>query len=152
MKALSPFDVVQVAFPYVETAQQKIRPAVVVTTPAFHECGLTWCLMITSAKHRPWSGDVEIIDLAAAGLVKPCVVRTAKIRNRADQCYAVPWLSGRRNPASGRCHGAENARRVGRADIQQRAFLISGDILALARAHQSSKSRIMTIQNRAKRT
>lgn len=79
MKALSPFDVVQVAFPYVETAQQKIRPAVVVTTPTFHECGVTWCLMITSAKHRPWSGDVEIIDLAAAGLVKPCVVRTAKI-------------------------------------------------------------------------
>lgn len=79
MKALAPFDVVQVGFPYVETAQQKIRPAVVVTTAAFHECGVAWCLMITSAKHRPWPGDVEINDLAAAGLVKPCVVRTAKI-------------------------------------------------------------------------
>lgn len=79
MKALAPFDVVQVGFPFVETAEQKVRPAVVVTTTAFHESGLAWCLMITSARHQPWAGDVEIIDLAAAGLVKPCVVRTAKI-------------------------------------------------------------------------
>jgi mRNA interferase MazF len=79
MKALSPFDVVQVGFPYVEIAQQKIRPAVIVTTAPFHECGVAWCLMITSARHRPWPGDVEINDLAAASLVKPCVVRTAKI-------------------------------------------------------------------------
>lgn len=79
MKAVSSFDVVQVVFPSVEIAQQKVRPAVVITTPTFHECGVAWCLMITSAKHRPWPGDIEIIDLAAAGLVKPCVVRTAKI-------------------------------------------------------------------------
>lgn len=79
MKALAPFDVIQVSFPYVETAEQKIRPAVIVTTPAFHACGVAWCLMITSARHRPWPGDVEIEDLAAAGLVMPCVVRTAKI-------------------------------------------------------------------------
>ncbi|MEM7045672.1 MAG: type II toxin-antitoxin system PemK/MazF family toxin [Pseudomonadota bacterium] len=79
MKALTAFDVVQVGFPFVETAEQRIRPAVVVTTSAFHECGVAWCLMITSARHRPWHGDVAIQDLAAAGLVKPCVVRTAKI-------------------------------------------------------------------------
>ena len=79
MKALAPFDVIQVGFPYVETAEQKVRPAVVITSSAFHGCGLAWCLMITSARHRAWSGDVEIEDLAAAGLVKPCVVRTAKI-------------------------------------------------------------------------
>lgn len=79
MKAPAPFDVVQVGFPYVETAAQKIRPAVVVTTAAFHRNGVAWCLMITSARHRPWPGDVEIEDLAAAGLIKPCVVRTAKI-------------------------------------------------------------------------
>ncbi|MEZ5935890.1 MAG: type II toxin-antitoxin system PemK/MazF family toxin [Alphaproteobacteria bacterium] len=79
MKALSPFEVVQVGFPYVETAQRKIRPAVIVTTSAFHECGVAWCLMITSSRHRPWPGDVEIDDLQAAGLVKPCVVRTAKM-------------------------------------------------------------------------
>ena len=79
MKALASFDVIQVGFPYVETAKRKVRPAVVVTGAAFHECGLAWCLMITSARHRPWSGDVEIEDLAAAGLIKPCVVRTAKI-------------------------------------------------------------------------
>ncbi len=78
MKAPAPFDVVQVGFPYVEAAAQKIRPAVVVTTAAFHQ-GVAWCLMITSAEHRPWPGDVDIEDLAAAGLIKPCVVRTAKM-------------------------------------------------------------------------
>ncbi|NJO37291.1 MAG: type II toxin-antitoxin system PemK/MazF family toxin [Rhizobiales bacterium] len=79
MRALAPFDVIQVSFPYVETREQKVRPAVVITGAALHACGLAWCLMITSARHRPWPGDVAIEDLAAAGLVKPCVVRTAKI-------------------------------------------------------------------------
>lgn len=79
MKTLTPFEIVQVGFPYVETAEQKIRPAVVVTSAAFHESGVVWCLMITSARHWPWAGDIEIVDLEAAGLVKPCVVRTAKI-------------------------------------------------------------------------
>lgn len=35
--------------------------------------------MITSAANRGWEGDVEIGDLAQAGLPAPSVVRSAKI-------------------------------------------------------------------------
>jgi mRNA interferase MazF len=35
--------------------------------------------MITSASHRRWSGDIEIADLADAGLPAASIVRTAKI-------------------------------------------------------------------------
>jgi mRNA interferase MazF len=40
---------------------------------------LLWVLMITSAAHRRWPGDVEVSDLAAAGLPAPSIVRCAKI-------------------------------------------------------------------------
>ncbi|MFQ5347993.1 MAG: type II toxin-antitoxin system PemK/MazF family toxin, partial [Rhodothalassiaceae bacterium] len=40
---------------------------------------LLWVLMITSAENRGWPGDVDISDIAAAGLPVPSVVRTAKI-------------------------------------------------------------------------
>lgn len=103
MKALAPFDVVQVGFPYVETTAQKIRPAVVVTTASFHQNGVAWCLMITSAQHRPWPGDVEIEDLAAAGLIKPCVVRTAKI---ATVPIGATRSLGRLDPVTRKAVGA----------------------------------------------
>ena len=35
--------------------------------------------MITSAEYRGWEGDVEIQDLAHAGLPAPSLVRSAKI-------------------------------------------------------------------------
>lgn len=35
--------------------------------------------MITSAENRGWAGDVLILDLDAAGLPAPSIVRTAKI-------------------------------------------------------------------------
>ena len=36
-------------------------------------------LMITSALHRRWTGDVEISDLVEAGLPVPSIVRPVKI-------------------------------------------------------------------------
>jgi mRNA interferase MazF len=41
--------------------------------------GLSWLLMITSAAHRGWEGDVDIADITLAGLPAPSVVRSAKI-------------------------------------------------------------------------
>jgi mRNA interferase MazF len=35
--------------------------------------------MITSASHRRWSGDIEISDIALAGLAAASIVRCAKI-------------------------------------------------------------------------
>jgi mRNA interferase MazF len=41
--------------------------------------GIVWTLMITSARHESWPGDVPVSDLTLAGLPRGCVVRTRKI-------------------------------------------------------------------------
>ena len=73
-------DVVKVPFPYTDRATRQSRPALVVSTAELEEAHvLLWVLMITSADNRGWPGDVDISNLAAAGLPIPSVVRTAKI-------------------------------------------------------------------------
>lgn len=75
-----PFDVVSVPFPYADRAAEKRRPAVVVSTPDLEQDhGLLWLAMITSADNPSWSGDIDIPDLAPAGLPHPSVVRPAKL-------------------------------------------------------------------------
>ena len=75
-----PGDVVKVPFPYTDRPTRQRRPALIVSSPDLQrEHGLSWLLMITSAANRGWEGDVEIVDLAQAGLPAPSVVRTAKI-------------------------------------------------------------------------
>jgi mRNA interferase MazF len=73
-------DVIKVPFPYTDRATRQHRPALVVSAgeaEAAH--GLLWVLMITSAEHRGWPGDVAVENLVAAGLPVPSVIRTAKI-------------------------------------------------------------------------
>ncbi len=70
------WDVVRVPFPYTDRPVTQRRPALVVAIP---NEALAWVLMITSAANRGWQGDVDVTDLAAAGLPVPSVVRTAKI-------------------------------------------------------------------------
>ncbi len=73
-------DVIKVPFPYTDRPVRERRPALVVANGgALQEPGLLWVLMVTSASHRRWAGDVVVSDLAAAGLPAPSVVRTAKI-------------------------------------------------------------------------
>lgn len=73
-------DVVKVPFPYTDRATRQSRPALVVSTADLEEVhALLWVLMITSADNRGWSGDVDINNLAAAGLPVASVIRTAKI-------------------------------------------------------------------------
>ena len=74
------WDVVKVAFPYTDRPIQQRRPALVVahhTEPG--SPALLWVLMITSASHRRWTGDVEISRVADAGLSVASIVRTAKV-------------------------------------------------------------------------
>jgi mRNA interferase MazF len=76
----APGDVVKVPFPYTDRATRQRRPALVISSPDLQqERCLSWVVMITSAENRAWESDVQIDDLAEAGLPAPSVVRSAKI-------------------------------------------------------------------------
>jgi mRNA interferase MazF len=75
-----PGDVVKVPFPYTDRPTRQRRPALIVSSPNLQRAhGLSWVLMVTSAANRGWEGDIDIADLAQAGLPAPSVIRTAKI-------------------------------------------------------------------------
>ena len=80
MPTFERFDIVSVPFPYTDRPVRERRPALVVSRPA-HEArtGMIWAVMITSAQHRAWHGDVRLADHARAGLSIPSMIRTAKI-------------------------------------------------------------------------
>jgi mRNA interferase MazF len=76
------WDIISVPFPFVEGHATKRRPALVVSTDAFHRAHCAcFGAMITTARHmedlRP--DDIEIADLGAAGLPRPCVIRAARL-------------------------------------------------------------------------
>ena len=76
------WDVVSVPFPFVEGHATKRRPALVVSTDAFHRAHRAcFGAMITTARNmqdvRP--DDIAIADLAGAGLPRPCVIRLARL-------------------------------------------------------------------------
>jgi mRNA interferase MazF len=73
------WDVVVVPFPYADRLAEKRRPALVISGQHLAHFRLLWVAMITSAENEPWSCDVQIRDLAHAGLPAPSVVRPAKI-------------------------------------------------------------------------
>ncbi|OYW01668.1 MAG: hypothetical protein B7Z58_10620 [Acidiphilium sp. 37-64-53] len=74
------WDIVSVPFPYTNRPVEQRRPALVIgqhrTEGSPH---LLWVLMITSASHRQWYGDVLVSDRVEAGLPAESLVRTAKI-------------------------------------------------------------------------
>lgn len=80
MASFEVWDVIKVPFPYTNRPVEQYRPALVI---ARHKDAsspeLFWVLMITSAGHRRWAGDVETTDLSACGLPAASMVRTAKI-------------------------------------------------------------------------
>jgi mRNA interferase MazF len=80
MATFEPFDVVAVPFPYVERPVMQRRPAVVLARPpSGNRHPLLWVMMITSAANRHWPGDIPIVDMNAAGLSRPSLIRSAKI-------------------------------------------------------------------------
>jgi mRNA interferase MazF len=77
---MAPGTAVRVPFPHTDAETRQRRPALVIaTTGPEKEPFLLWVLMITSAAHRRWNGDVDIPDPASIGLLIPSVIRTAKI-------------------------------------------------------------------------
>ncbi len=70
------FSVVVVPFPFIDITVARRRPALVLSARAFNEVnGHTLLAMITTASRSHWPSDHPIVDLAAAGLRVPCVVR-----------------------------------------------------------------------------
>lgn len=69
------FDVVVVPFPFIDSAEAKTRPALVLSARAFNIAhGASVLAMITTATHSRWPSDIAI-DHAAAGLRASSVVR-----------------------------------------------------------------------------
>lgn len=80
MTGFDTWDVLKVPFPYTNRPIRQRRPALVISSgPGEHVPHLLWVLMITSAEHRGWPGDVPITNLGMSGLPAPSIVRTAKI-------------------------------------------------------------------------
>lgn len=70
------YDVVIVPFPFTDRPVIRRRPALVLSDAAWNAAsGHVVCAMITSAERSRWEGDLELRDLAAAGLRAECVVR-----------------------------------------------------------------------------
>lgn len=77
LKCALGFVVVRVPFPFTDRNATKNRPALVLSdaatfnTPAGHSV----MAMITSQSNAPWPLDCPLLDLAAAGLPAPSMVR-----------------------------------------------------------------------------
>jgi mRNA interferase MazF len=76
---------VVVPFPYSDQATDKVRPAVVLSSPQHMQgTGVCYLAMLTSAANPGWPGDVSVSNLRRAGLPAPSVVRSAKIMTLND--------------------------------------------------------------------
>ena len=74
------WDIIKVPFPYTNRPVQQFRPALVIARSQNPGAPiLLWVLMITSASHRRWIGDIEISDLVMAGLPAASIIRSAKV-------------------------------------------------------------------------
>ena len=69
------YDVVVVPFPFTDSNSTKRRPALVLSDPSSFKIDKSILAMITSSSHHPWSLDVEIEDLATAGLKTSSIIR-----------------------------------------------------------------------------
>lgn len=74
-------DVVRVPFPYTDRDVRQYRPALIISDgPPGDGDRFLWVLMITSAEHRRWPGDINMDGRHQdAGLPSPSLVRSAKI-------------------------------------------------------------------------
>ncbi|MCJ2138208.1 type II toxin-antitoxin system PemK/MazF family toxin [Methylobacterium sp. J-026] len=76
MTAYERFDVLTALFPFIDVPVRKPRPVMVLSNGAFNDTnGHVVTAMITTGAGSHWPSDHAIVDLAAAGLRHPSVVR-----------------------------------------------------------------------------
>ncbi|MEJ0026138.1 MAG: type II toxin-antitoxin system PemK/MazF family toxin [Rhizomicrobium sp.] len=83
------WDVVAVAFPFIEGTDSKRRPALIVSSDRLRaEQGVYWIAMITTAKSGVRRDDVQISDRENVGLPEDCVIRLARLATVSDSLIA----------------------------------------------------------------
>lgn len=77
IKTYDSFDVVLVPFPFIDQSDTKKRPALVLSSSDHFnvKIGASALAMITTSSHNPWPLDIHILDLEAAGLPAPSIIR-----------------------------------------------------------------------------
>jgi len=77
IKTYDSFEVVLVPFPFIDNANGKKRPALILSSSASFnmKIGASVMAMITTASHNPWPLDINISDLDAAGLPSSSLIR-----------------------------------------------------------------------------
>ncbi len=69
------FDIVIVPFPFVDSLQTKIRPALVLSDAEFNRDGSVILVMISSALHQQRAHDHVIADLVSTNLPSASLIR-----------------------------------------------------------------------------
>ncbi len=79
------WDVVAVAYPFIEGDTVKHRPALVVSADGLERIHrVYWVVMITTAKAGVRAEDIHITDHAKAGLPENCVIRVCRLTTLSD--------------------------------------------------------------------
>ena len=96
-----PWDVVVVPFPYSDHPDEKVRPAVVLSSPKHIKAtGVCYLAMITSAQNPSWEGDVLVTNLRATGASRAlrCTPRQGHVAQHLAHCstHRIPAESGSR--------------------------------------------------------
>ena len=70
-------DIVLVSFPFTDQSASKQRPAVVVSSEAYHQTRRDLIIMAVTSQLRPTQGvgDVQLKDWQAAGLLKSSAIK-----------------------------------------------------------------------------
>jgi mRNA interferase MazF len=70
-------DLVLVPFPFTDLSTTKKRPAVVVSTPAYHQARQDLVILAVSSRARPSSefGEAAVAKWREAGLLRPSVLK-----------------------------------------------------------------------------
>lgn len=76
MTICKPGDIVDVPFPFIDSPEKKLRPALVLSEPGLNRVsGAVVLMMVTSAERSRWDTDIVLEDWRAGGLRKPSILR-----------------------------------------------------------------------------